>query len=292
MTMLPRPPRLPRSAGSHDVVRLHARSATALGAASLVGLVAFSWPLFTDPGSALDTSHSADAPWLFVLLLPLLAAVILAELTEGGIDAKAIALLGMLAAVGAALRALGPGTVGLEPSFVVILLGGRVFGRGFGFVLGALVVFAGGLVTGGVGPWLPFQMFGAAWTGFFAGSLPRCGDRTEILMLATYGLVSGVVYGMLLNMWFWPFAAYGPEVSFVAGAPLAENLHSYLLFWLTTSLGWDVPRGLLSAALVLVAGRPILAALRRTARRAAFDARPEFAPAPVGQDTRTGPGRV
>jgi energy-coupling factor transport system substrate-specific component len=229
---------------------------------------------------------------LFVLLLPLLAAVILAELTEGGIDAKAIALLGMLAAVGAALRALGPGTVGLEPSFVVILLGGRVFGRGFGFVLGALVVFAGGLVTGGVGPWLPFQMFGAAWTGFFAGSLPRCGGRTEVLMLAAYGLVSGVAYGMLLNMWFWPFAAYGPEVSFVAGASLAENLHSYLLFWLTTSLGWDVPRGLLSAALVLVAGRPILAALRRTARRAAFDAQPEFAPAPATQDAGTVPGRV
>jgi energy-coupling factor transport system substrate-specific component len=277
--------RVSRTGGSHDVVRLHARSATALGAASLVGLVAFAWPLFTDPGSALDTSHSADAPWLFVLLLPLLAAVILAELTEGGIDAKAIALLGMLAAVGAALRALGPGTVGLEPSFVVILLGGRVFGRGFGFVLGALAVFAGGLVTGGIGPWLPFQMFGAAWTGFFAGSLPRCGGRAEVLMLAAYGLVSGVVYGMLLNMWFWPFAAYGPEVSFVAGASLAENLHSYFLFWLTTSLGWDVPRGLLSAALVLVAGRPILAVLRRTARRAAFDARPAFSPARVGEDT-------
>jgi energy-coupling factor transport system substrate-specific component len=269
-------PRAQGTTGSHDVVRLRPRSAGVLAAASLVGLAAFGWPLFTDPGSALDTSHSADAPWLFVLLLPLLAAVVLAELTEGGIDAKAVALLGMLAAVGAALRALGPGTVGLEPSFVVILLGGRVFGRGFGFVLGALVVFAGGLVTGGVGPWLPFQMFGAAWTGFFAGSLPRCGGRVEVLMLAAYGLVSGVVYGMLLNLWFWPFAAYGPEVSFVAGDPLFENLHRYLLFWLTTSLGWDVPRGLLSAALVLVAGRPILAALRRTARRAAFDARAEF----------------
>jgi energy-coupling factor transport system substrate-specific component len=267
------------------VVRLRPRSALVLAVASLVGLVAFGWPLFTDPGSALDTSHSADAPWLFVLLLPLLAMVILAELTEGGIDAKAVALLGMLAAVGAALRALGPGTVGLEPSFVVILLGGRVFGRGFGFVLGALVVFAGGLVTGGIGPWLPFQMFGAAWTGFLAGSLPRCGGRLEVWMLAAYGIVSGIAYGLLLNMWFWPFAAYGPEVSFVAGDPLAENLHRYLLFWLTTSLGWDVPRGLLSALLVLVAGRPILAALRRTARRAAFDAQAEFVPA-----GREGPG--
>lgn len=270
---------------AHRVVRINARSALAVLVASLVGVVAFAWPFFTDPGSALDTSHSADAPWLFVLLLPLLAAVILAELTEGGIDAKAVALLGMLAAVGAALRALGPGTVGLEPSFVVILFGGRVFGRGFGFVLGALVIFAGGLVTGGIGPWMPFQMFAAAWTGFFAGSLPRCSGRAEVVLLAAYGLVSGVLFGMLMNLWFWPFAAYGPEVSFVAGDPLSANLHRYLLFWLTTSLGWDVPRGLLSALLVLLAGRPILHALRRTARRASFDARAEFAP-PAARETR------
>jgi energy-coupling factor transport system substrate-specific component len=276
---------------SSNVVRLHVRSALAMGVASLVGLVAFAWPLFTDPGSALDTSHSADAPWLFVLLLPLLAAVVLAELTEGGIDAKAIALLGMLAAVGAALRALGPGTVGLEPSFVVILLGGRVFGRGFGFVIGALVVFAGGLVTGGIGPWLPFQMFACAWTGFFAGCLPAWRGRAEVWLLAAYGVVSGIAFGLLMNMWFWPFAAYGPEVSFVAGDALADNLHRYLLFWLTTSLGWDVPRGLLTGVLLVVAGRPILAALRRTARRAAFDARAEFAPSsdPSGQASPRSP---
>ncbi len=81
---------------------------------------------------------------VFVLMLPLLAAVVLAELTAGGMDAKAVAMLGMLAAVGGALRALGPGTAGLEPSFAVIILGGRVFGRGFGFVLGAVTLFTGG----------------------------------------------------------------------------------------------------------------------------------------------------
>ena len=74
-------------------------------------------------------------------------------------------MLGMLAAVGGALRALGPGTAGLEPSFAVIILGARVFGRGFGFVLGAITLFVGALLTGGVGPWLPFQMVAAGWWG-------------------------------------------------------------------------------------------------------------------------------
>jgi energy-coupling factor transport system substrate-specific component len=254
------------------LIPVRARSAIALALASAVGLVAFGWPFLTDPGSALDTSHSADAPWLFVLLLPLLAAIILAELSRGSLDAKTVALLGMLAAVGAGLRALGPGTAGLEPSFLVIILGGRVFGRGFGFVLGALTVFAGALVTGGVGPWLPFQMLGSAWVGLFAGGLPRCSGRAERLVLAGYAVVSGLAYGMLLNLWFWPFASYGPEVSYAPGASIAENLHHYAVFWVTTSLGWDIPRGVLNALLVMGIGGPVLAALRRAARRAAFDA--------------------
>ena len=53
----------------------------------------------TEPGSALDNSHSGDAPVLFVVILPLLAAIVLAELTSGGMDAKSVAMLGMLAAV-------------------------------------------------------------------------------------------------------------------------------------------------------------------------------------------------
>jgi energy-coupling factor transport system substrate-specific component len=261
-------------ASSPDVrplLPLRARSAAVLAVTSLVGLVAFSWPLFTDPGSALDTSHAADAPWLFVLLLPLLAGVILAELIEGGLDAKAVAMLGMLAAVGAALRALGPGAAGFEPSFLVVLVGGRVFGRGFGFVLGALTIFSGGLLTGGIGPWLPFQMFGAGWMGFFAGCLPAVRGRLELVVLATYGMVSGILYGALLNLWFWPFAAYGPAVTFVPGDSLVDNMHRYALFWATTSLGWDLPRGALNAVMVLLVGGPVLAALRRAARRAAFD---------------------
>jgi energy-coupling factor transport system substrate-specific component len=252
------------------LLRLRARSVVVLGVVSAVGLVAYAWPFFVDPGAALDTSHSGDAPWFFVILLPLLAAVVVAELSSGGMDAKAVAMLGMLAAIGAALRALGPGAAGLEPSFIVIVLGGRVFGRGFGFVLGALTLFSGAMVTGGVGPWLPFQMFAAGWVGLFAGMLPRWRGRSEIALLAAYSIVAGLAYGLLLNLWFWPFAAYSPEVTYVAGAPFADNLHRYAVFWATTSLGWDVPRGVLTATAVLLAGTPVLGALRRTGRRAHF----------------------
>jgi energy-coupling factor transport system substrate-specific component len=261
---------------SLDLVPVRVRSAAALTAAFAVGLVAFGWPFLTEPGSALDTSHSGDAPMVFVVILPLLAAVVLAELTSGGMDAKAVAMLGMLAAVGGALRALGPGTAGLEPSFAVIILGGRVFGRGFGFVLGAVTLFTGALLTGGVGPWLPFQMIAAGWVGFFAGCLPPARGRVEVLVLAGYSFVVGVVYGMVMNLWFWPFGAFGPETSYVVGDSVAGNLSRYLVFYVTTSLPWDLGRSVLSALVVLLAGTALLRALRRASRRAAFDAEAVF----------------
>ncbi len=253
-----------------DLVPLRLRSALALALASAVGLVGFFWPFVVDPGAALDSSHSGDAPFLFIAILPLLAAIVMAELTSGGMDAKAVAMLGMLAAVGGALRALGPGTAGLEPSFAVIILGGRVFGRGFGFVLGATTLFTGALITGGVGPWLPFQMMAAGWVGFLAGCLPPATGRREVLVVAGYAAVAGLGFGLIMNLWFWPFASYGPEVSYVAGDPMADNVHRYAVFYLTTSLLWDLGRSLMSLLVVLVAGSSLLRALRRAGRRAAF----------------------
>lgn len=104
-------------------------------------------------------------------------------------------------------------------------------------------------------------------------------------MLAGYAFVAGLVYGLLLNMWFWPYgASAGSEVSFVPGAGLAENLRRFWGFHLATSLGWDLPRAVVNSVLVLVFGAPVLAALRRVARRAAFGAPIEFAAHPVDVD--------
>lgn len=266
--------------GDVGAVRLGRRASVLLAAASALGLVAFLWPFVVQPtGADADLAHAADAPWVFVLLLPLLLAVVLAEVADGSLDAKAVAVLGVLAACGAALRLPATGVAGFEPIFFLFIPAGRVLGRGFGFVLGAVTMFASALLTGGVGPWLPFQMFGAAWVGFFAGCLPSARGRAEVWLLAGYGLVAGLAYGALLNLWFWPFgAAAGTEVSFLPGAGTVENLQRFWAFHLTTSLGWDLPRALTNAVLVLVAGPAVLAALRRACRRAAFEAPVTFDP--------------
>ena len=67
-----------------------------------------------------------------------------------------------------------PGFVaGFSAMFIVVLVAGNAFGPGFGFLLGALGMFASGLFVGGLGPWLPFQMVAVGWVGAGAGLLPR-----------------------------------------------------------------------------------------------------------------------
>ena len=262
-------------------VRLGTRSTFAILATSLVGVVAFGWPLIAAPEST-AIAHASDAPWIFAIVIPLLLAVVLAQFTDRGMDAKAIALLGVLSAVVSALRPLGGGTAGLEPIWVILVLGGRALGPGFGFALGAVSLFSSALLTGGVGPWLPFQMLGAAWVGLGAGLLPQVRGKAELGLLALYGAVASFAYGLLLNLWFWPFTAGLPDaIAFVPGAPIGENLFAWLRFTVLTSLGYDIPRAILTVTLILIV---VLTALRRVSRKAAFDAAPVFEPA-SRQDT-------
>jgi energy-coupling factor transport system substrate-specific component len=250
----------------------------ALTVASLFGVLAFTWPFFVSKGSTLGAS--SVAPVIFGALLLLVLGVVLAQLSEGGLDAKALALLGVISALGAAFRPFGAGTAGVETIFFLLVVAGRALGPGFGFSLGCTTLFASALITGGVGPWMPYQMFACAWIGLGAGLLPKASGRREIGMLMLYGAVSAFAYGFLLNLSFWPFTLGGEtRLSFVPGAPVLENLHRYLLFDATTSLGWDTGRAITNALLIALAGGAVLGALRRAARRASFDAPITFEPA-------------
>lgn len=275
------PPARRRDAPRHvRAVRLGPRSVAALALTTAGGVAAFGWPLLADADSG--TAHSRDAPWLFTALLPLLLAVVVATIADTGLDAKAVAMLGVLVAAGAALRPLGAGTAGLEPMFFLMVLAGRVLGPGFGFVLGALSMFTGALLTGGVGPWLPFQMLSMGWVSMGAGLLPgarRLRGRGEVLLLTAYGAVSALLYGLVMDLQGWPYlAGIGSGIAFVPGDPLPQNLARFVAYALATSLGWDVPRAALTVVLTLTLGGTVLRALRRATRRAAFEAPARFPP--------------
>jgi energy-coupling factor transport system substrate-specific component len=209
----------------------------------------------------------------------LVLAVVFAEVADGGIDAKALAMLGVLSAVNAGLRPLGAGTAGLETMFFVLIFAGRVFGPGFGFTLGCTSLFASAVITGGVGPWMPYQMFACAWVGMGAGLLPPCRGKVEIAMLAAYGVLAGYFFGFMLNLQFWPFSVDpGSSIAYLPGASFVTQWHRYLVFDATTSLGWDTGRAITNLICIILVGPAALATFRRAARRASFRAPSSFRP--------------
>ncbi len=278
----PAPARLPVTVAGAAAVRIGPRTALVLGLASVAGIVMFCWPLFVRVAPD-GLGHTSDAPLLFVLVLPFVVAAVLTSFHEGGMDSKALAMLGVLSAINAALRPLGAGLAGIETVFFLLVLAGRVFGPGFGFVLGCTSLFASGLLTAGVGPWLPFQMMASAWIGLGAGLLPRrVRGRAEIVMLVMYGILAAYVFGFVMTLSFWPFSiGPGTDLSFVAGAPLVDNLRRFFFFTVTSStLGWDTGRALTNAVALAFFGPAVLATLRRAARRASFGPTPS-APRPT-----------
>jgi energy-coupling factor transport system substrate-specific component len=267
-------------------VPLSRRSAAVLTVASVAGMMMLVWPLLVRQ----PTGGQVGPPFVFLALLPVVIVVVLAEVSEGGLDPRVLAVLGVLSAVNAVLRGLSPGTAGVELVFFLLILAGRVFGPGFGFVLGCTSLFASALLTGGVGPWLPFQMLCSAWVGMGAGLLPRrVTGRAETGMLAAYGVVAAYAFGILLNLSSWPFVL-GVAVpghmglAFVPGDPLSANLHRFLIYTLVTSTGsFDTGRAITNAVAIVVLGPAVLTTLRRAARRVVITGivGPSVPPAPL-----------
>jgi energy-coupling factor transport system substrate-specific component len=250
-------------------------TAAVLALTSVVGLAVFCWPLVA---SVAPRGGGQSTPWLVLVLLPVLVLVVLLHIGQDGLDARTLAMLGVLSAVNAALRLVGAGVGGIELVFFLLVLAGYAFGPVFGFLLGAVSLFASALLTAGVGPWLPFQMLACAWVGLGAGILGRLlrgrvapRGTIELSALAVYAVVAAYAFGLLMNLWFWPFAlGSDTAVSYVPGGTLGDNLRRFLLFTLTTSLAWDTVRAVTSVVAVVVLGRPVLGTFARARRPASF----------------------
>lgn len=248
-----------------------------LTAVTAIGLAGFLYPFVLPAiaqGDRVDQAHAGDAPLLIAVVTGLVLAVVLVTITNaetGASRSRMVALLGVLVAIDATLR-LVPTVLGASPVFLLIMLVGAVFGAAFGFQMGALTLLLSAFITGGMGPWLPYQMLGAAWVGMTAGWLPRGGSqRRRLLVLAAFGAVWGLLFGALMNLWFWPFGAPGAgdagDIYWTPGLSLPETVERYARFYLVTSLGFDLFRAAGNVVLVLALGGPILRLLERYRRR-------------------------
>jgi energy-coupling factor transport system substrate-specific component len=227
---------------------------------SLAGIV-----LFLLPFTGLGTVPAAPALAIALATVVMLAAV---EAGARRLDVRAFALLAALAAIDAGLRAaLVVGIGGFSPFFFLVLCGGYVFGTSFGFMLGAVSLLASALITGGVGPWLPYQAFAAGWVGAAAGLAGSRRGATitgwDIAVLALVGVLTGYLFGAVMDVWDWTYFRGSPGLGWEPGLPAPQLVAGFSRFYVVTSLVYDSFRAAGNLLLVLALGTPVLAALAR-----------------------------
>ena len=246
-------------------------SGVALVASSGVGAAVFLWPFFGggQPGAAPAAAFGIGTA----------AALAAVEAVAGRLDSRRLALLAALAALDAAARAVVvTGIGGFSPIFLLILCGGYVYGAEYGFLLGATTILVSALVTGGLGPWLPYQLFAAGWVGAVAGLAGRGRrgrpTRRDVVVLAAAGVVLGYGYGVVMDVWNWTYFQQSPGLGFHPGMAVATALGHFARYYVVTSLVYDSFRAVGNAVMVALLGAPVLAALARLRVRLEADTGP------------------
>ena len=250
---------------------------------SLVGIAAFLFPFAQprDPGGAEPqglngVAHAQDAALTFVVLIVLSLGALMGNMVSGsgGLNAKMVATLGVLTAVNAVLR-VAPGPAGFSAMFALPILCGYCYGATFGFLLGVLSLAVSALLGAGIGPWLPYQMFAVGWVGLTSAWLPRFPrrPRLEVVLLVAWGLLWGIGFGFVINVWFWPFVYDATQAGLYwqPGAGPLDAFRRYLAFYAVTSVWWDAGRAVGNGLLIGFFGAPVLRLLRRFGRRFTFE---------------------
>jgi energy-coupling factor transport system substrate-specific component len=213
------------------------------------------------------------------------AALVLMEVGARRLDSGRLALLASLAALDAALRlAMVNGVAGFSPIFFLVMAAGYEFGPSYGFLVGAFSLLVSAVVTGGVGPWLPYETFAVGWVGMssgVAGSLVRrvrparkawLPSRLDIGVLVFVAVVTGFAYGACTDIYGWVTFYRGVEnVGWIPGMSAADSLAQFGRYYVLTSVVWDAFRAAGDSVAVLVFGAPVLMALGRLRARLGYE---------------------
>lgn len=235
---------------------------------------------FVLPQFRAEGVQNAAFPVMVSLIIALCLLIVFFEIQSTNLDSKMIAFLGVLIAINSGVRFLEnaiPGPAGFSPTFFLIILVGYFFGSRMGFLMGAMTMFVSGLITGGVGPWLPGQMITAGWVGQSAGLIKPLikflkwqGKPVEIVTLSIIGAAWGMLYGAIMNLWFWPFLGGAAGQSWSQEFTLVENLGRYFAYYLATSIVWDITRAIGNVLVISLMGRPVLKIFERFLQRFSF----------------------
>ena len=206
----------------------HCSTRASLIAASVLGGALAALPLPATAGRpAAPSAHATDAPLVFLALIVLCLGAVAANLTAG--ETRRIIMLGVLTAMNAVMRAIPPG--GSAPSSSCDPLRLCLWRARFGFLLGSLSLMVSALDCGGRTLATLSDALRRLVGMKISGWLPRFGDRRLELANCRLGVLSGLVFGAVMNLWFYPFISVpsGQDIYWQPGLGLLQGLRRYLV---------------------------------------------------------------
>lgn len=169
----------------------------------------------------------------------------------------------VMAALAAAGRVLFAPFPSFKPLSAIAIIAGAVLGRRAGFMVGSLAVLTSNFFFG-QGMWTPWQMYAWGVIGYVggvcadAGLLVRRDGRPRRVALAVLGVVSGLLFGAIINF----YDIIGFVRPFTVPGALAR---------LATAVPFDIVHGISTAVFLLALYAPWTRRIGRVVRK--FDVR-------------------
>lgn len=151
------------------------------------------------------------------LIISLGIAILSLLLFMTGVERRNIGSRRMvITAIMTALAVFGRFIPVFKPITAICVMTAMYLGAEAGFLSGALSVLISNIYFG-QGPWTPFQMLGFGLIGLFAGYLSEPLKRSVVFLL-TYGVLSGVAYSFIMDIWtvLWYSGGFDPNLYLAA----------------------------------------------------------------------------
>jgi len=137
--------------------------------------------------------------WISLAIVALACVPFFLSFERKGHDTRRLILLAVMVALSVLGRFVFAAIPHFKPVTAIVVITGIWLGAESGFLCGSLSAVLSNILFG-QGPWTPFQMFAWGIIGWIAGLLSPWLKKSR-LFLALYGVLSGVLYSFLMDIW-------------------------------------------------------------------------------------------
>ncbi len=241
------------------------RSTLTIAVLALLGLAWIGWPVWDSLTHPSREQLRAEAPWVLGALVCGLALLAATIWRDAGRRHDVLAPVAGLVLANCVLRAvLSPSSSGVELVHVLPLLAGVALGAPAGFLTGAASGLVSTVLVAVPAETLPSQAVVWGLVGLSGGLLVRLRPTAAWLAALPVALAAGVGSGVLLNLMGWAQETGSSTSHFHPGLPPSQVLERLWAYTLDTSIALDLTRGVTTAVVLLLVGRPLIVALRPT----------------------------